>query len=136
MLRGDQCILLSFFSGMEVAATAFTEMVGQSVLHLTWETDPVCCQIIADKFPDAKQRGDVLKETASSVVEVIDRYDSHQTCVVIFLAAPPCPDFSSINDSAEGLAGEEDPNSPVMLNWLVTSRHHLGPGRPAISLKM
>jgi len=73
MLRGDQCILLSFFSGMEVAATAFTEMVGQPVLHLTWETDPVCCQLITDKFPDAKQRGDVLKETASSVVEVIDR---------------------------------------------------------------
>lgn len=58
---------------MEVAATAFTEMVGQPVLHLTWETDPVCCQLITDKFPDAKQRGDVLKETASSVVEVIDR---------------------------------------------------------------
>ena len=115
---------------MEVAATAFTEMIGQPVLHLTWETDPVCCQLIAAKFPDSKQRGDVLKETASSVAEVIDRYDSHQTCVVVFMAAPPCPDFSSINDSAEGLAGEEGSKFTTMQSSLVELRHCLGPEKP------
>lgn len=99
--------MLSFFSGAEVAATAFTEMIGQPVLHMTWETDPVCAQLIAEKFPSSRQRGDVLKENAASVVEVIDRHDKHQTCVVVLMASPPCPDFSAINSSAEGLSGEE-----------------------------
>ncbi len=107
MLKGNQCILLSFFSGMEVAATAFTELVGKPILHLSWEIDPICCQLIAEKFPEAKQRGDVLRETADSVVQLIDRYDEHQTCVVVFTSAPPCPDFSSISSSAAGLSGEE-----------------------------
>ena len=77
------------------------------MLHLTWETDPMCCKIIAEKFPDAKQRGDVLKESADDVVQLINRYDERHTCMVIFMSAPPCPDFSTINASAEGLSGEE-----------------------------
>ena len=92
---------------MEVAATAFTELIGSPILHLTWENDPDCINIISAKFPEAKLRGDVLQESAESVVQLIDRYDSHQTCVVFFMAAPPCPDFSQINSSAEGLSGVE-----------------------------
>ena len=88
-------------------ATAFTDLIGAPILHLTWEIDQDCIHIINAKFPDPKHGGDVLKEPAESVVQIIDRYDSHQTCVVFFLAAPPCPDFSQINSSAEGLSGVE-----------------------------
>ena len=58
-------------------------------------------------FPNAKIRGDVLKEDANSVIEIIDRHDPHQTCMVVFLSAPPCPDFSVISDSAKGFQGTE-----------------------------
>ena len=83
------------------------DLAGPPLLHLTWETDPDCCKLIAARFPQAKPRGDVLKETASSVVEIIDKHDPHQTCAVIMAAAPPCPDFSQMNASAEGFDGAE-----------------------------
>ena len=31
----------------------------------------------------------------------------HQQCYILMLAAPPCPDFSSINQSAESFQGQE-----------------------------
>ena len=53
------------------------------MLHLTWEVDPECCKVIATHFPQAKHRGDVLKEDASSIINLIDKHDPHQTCAVV-----------------------------------------------------
>ncbi len=107
LLRGDQCILLSFFPGIEAAASSFTRLVGPPILHISWETDVSCQKIILKHFPSAKIRGDVLKEDPQAIIELIERYDAHQTCAVIFMSAPPCPDFSVVNDSAKGLQGDE-----------------------------
>ncbi len=106
-MRGDQCILLSFFSGIEAAASSFNRLVGAPILHISWEIDASCQKIISKHFPSAKIRGDVLKEDPQTIIDLIDRYDPHQTCVVIFMAAPPCPDFSVVNDSAKGIQGED-----------------------------
>ena len=123
---GEQCILLSFFSGVEVAARSFVNLVGHPVLHLTWEIDEGCCNIIRKHFPEAKIRGDVLKEDPKSIVELIDRYDSHQTCAVVFLAAPPCPDFSVISDSAKGLQGAEGSKFTQYANLVQSIEKDLG----------
>lgn len=107
LVRGDQCILLSFFSGVEAGATSLTRLIGAPVLHLCWEIDESCIKIIQKHFPSAKLRGDVLTEDPKSVIDVIDRHDAHQTCLILFLAAPPCPDFSVISEGAQGLQGDE-----------------------------
>ena len=106
-MQGDQCILLSFFSGIEAAASSFVRLVGSPILHISWEIDASCQKIIEKHFPSAKIRGDVSTEDPQAIIDLIDRYDAHQTCAIIFMAAPPCPDFSIINDSAQGLQGDE-----------------------------
>ena len=104
MLKGDQCILLSFFSGIEAAGLVVTRLIGSPILRISWGIDEGCKKIIAKHFPMAKIRGDILTEEAQAIIGLIDRHDPG---VVLFLAAPPCPDFSVISQSAKGLQGDE-----------------------------
>ena len=106
-ITGAQCILLSFFSGIEVATLAVQELIGPVLLHLTWEIDTECQSIISWHFPQARHRGDVLQEDADQIIALINKHDPHETCLVLFCSSPPCPDFSSISSSAQGLTGKE-----------------------------
>lgn len=107
LVSGHQCILLSFFSGVEVAALAVHQLIGPPLLHLTWEVDDDCCAVISHHFPNAVNRGDVLKEDAKDIAHLLDRHDPHGAAMVLCTSSPPCPDFSGINSSAQGLAGQE-----------------------------
>ena len=106
-INGSQCILLSFFSGIEVAALAVQDLIGPILLHISWEIDPACQEIIQWHFPDAHLRGDVLQEDADAIANLVNKHDPHETCMVLFCSAPPCPDFSQISSSAQGFSGQE-----------------------------
>ena len=116
MIRGDQCIVLSFFSGIEVAALAVHQLIGPPLLHLTWHDDVHCQAVIVHHFPDSIQRGDILQEDARQVLHLIERHDPHQAALVVFLAAPPCPDFSQIKADNAGLQGQEGSKFTAYVN--------------------
>ena len=99
--------MLSFFSGIEVAALAVHQLIGPPLLHMTWEIDASCCEVISHHFPNVIHRGDVLKEDVNEVVRMLDRHDPHGTALILCTSSPPCPDFSTISSSAQGLQGEE-----------------------------
>ena len=101
------CTVLSFFSGVEVAALAVHQLIGPPLLHITWETDEHCQQVIAHHYPSSVQRGNILEEDPRHIVHLIERHDPHQAAMIIFLAAPPCPDFSQIKEDQAGLEGIE-----------------------------
>lgn len=126
LAAGSQCILLSFFSGVEVAALAFTQLVGEPLLHLSWEVDESCCEVIRHHFPAAHLRGDVLQEDPRQVAQLVDRHDPHGAALVVFVAAPPCPDFSIIHDSGQGLNGPEGSKFDSYVKLVQEIEAHLG----------
>ena len=90
-----------------MAALAVHQLIGPPLLHITWETDEHCQQIIAQHYPSSVQRGDILAEDPRHIVHLIERHDPHQAAMIVFLSAPPCPDFSQIKENQAGLAGAE-----------------------------
>lgn len=58
-------------------------------------------------MPYVKNRGDFLEDSAAALGKLVERHDPHQQCTIVYLSAPPCPDFSSINESAKGFEGRE-----------------------------
>ena len=107
IVKGELCIVLSFFSGVEVATLAVHQLIGPPLLHISWETDEHCQQVIAQHYPSVVQRGDLLVEEPRQIIHLIERHDPHQAAMILFLAAPPCPDFSQIKEDQAGLAGAE-----------------------------
>ena len=77
------------------------------MLHITWDNDEACQKLVKYHFPQSVQRGDILKEDANQVIHLVNRHDPHQTSMVLFLSAPPCPDFSQIKENNVGLSGTE-----------------------------
>ena len=64
-------------------------------------------EVLKARHPEAVTRGDFLKDDPDEVARVIHRHDPEGTKLVLFAAAPPCPDFSRIRADAPGSAGEE-----------------------------
>ena len=106
-LRGDQVIVLSVFDGVGTGILAVQQLIGEPRLALAWEIDPAAQKVVAHRLPFVRNRGDFLEDSTSEVIRLVHRHDPHQQCILLFLSAPPCPDFSSINDSAKGFAGQE-----------------------------
>lgn len=48
-----------------------------------------------------------MADSVSEIAHLVQRHDPHQQCWIVMLSAPPCPDFSSINGSAESFSGKE-----------------------------
>ena len=76
-------------------------------LHLSWEVDPECLDVLQTHFPDAQHRGDFLKDDPAAVAEILKSFDPSGSMIVVFVGAPPCPDFSRIVEDAPGAEGSE-----------------------------
>eukprot|EP00438_Fugacium_kawagutii_P019769 Skav203659 [mRNA] locus=scaffold2755:67102:70040:- [translate_table: standard] len=104
---GKEIILLGFFDGIGSAAFALQSVVGTVKAYLSWETDADCIRVITHHFPHAVHRGDLTADTPAAVAALIKEIDSEGRCIVVTASGPPCPDFSSIAESAQGRAGTE-----------------------------
>ena len=83
------------------------QLVGEPRLALAWEIDNAATAITSHHMPFVKHRGDFMADSVPEIARLIHRHDPHQQCWILVLSAPPCPDFSSINSSAEGFSGSE-----------------------------
>eukprot|EP00435_Cladocopium_sp_Y103_P038903 s1402_g10.t1 len=63
--------------------------------------------VIQKHFPGAQHRGDFLEDDPAKVAEIITKHDPQGNMMVLFVAAPPCPDFSRIREGAPGSEGSE-----------------------------
>ena len=106
-VTGQHLIVLSVFDGIGTGILALTQLVGEPRLTLAWEIDPTAIQITSHHLPFVKHRGDFTKDSPEEIAHLVRRHDPHQQCAVMMLGAPPCPDFSSINQSAESFQGKE-----------------------------
>ena len=103
----EEVILLSCFDGIGSAALILKGLVADISLHIAWEVDSDCLEVLKARHPEAVIRGDFLKDDPAEVARAIHRHDPEGTKLVLFASAPPCPDFSRIRDDAPGSAGEE-----------------------------
>ena len=103
----ERVILLSCFDGIGSSALALADLVDGIDLHLSWEVDPDCLAILHKHHPAAQARGNFLEDNPQDVADTITRHDPTGKQIVLFMAAPPCPDFSRIRDDAPGSAGAE-----------------------------
>ena len=99
--------MLSVFDGIGAGILAIHQLVGEPRLAIAWEIDPSAIQIASHHLPFVKHRGDFTKDSTDEIAHIVRRHDPHQQCTVVMLGAPPCPDFSSINQSAESFQGKE-----------------------------
>ena len=103
----EKVILVSCFDGIGSAAVILKELVETVTLHLAWEIDEDCISVLKARHEDVMVRGDVLKDDPLEVARIIQRHDPGTECLVVFAAAPPCPDFSRIKENTPGSKGEE-----------------------------
>ena len=83
------------------------EFCGPPALAMAWEIDHDCIEVTQTRFPYIVHRGDLSQDSPASVSEMIKKHDPHQTCVILLIAAPPCPDFSGITGNGQGFEGTE-----------------------------
>ena len=95
-------ILLSFFDGIGTSPFIIQAMVGTPRLALAWEIDEDCLKVSQVQAPFLVQRGDILTEHMQSVAQCIKDSDPDGECFVLITAGPPCPDFSTITNKADG----------------------------------
>ena len=107
MTPAHRVIVLSFFDGVGTAFIALENLCGPPALAMAWEIDPECIEVTQTRFPYIVHRGDINQDSPTAVSEMIRKHDPHQTCVILLLAAPPCPDFSSITGNGQGFEGTE-----------------------------
>eukprot|EP00435_Cladocopium_sp_Y103_P004623 s893_g1.t1 len=105
--KSNNVILLSCFDGIGTAALILNEITAGISLHISWEVDPDCLTIIKKHYPQAHHRGDFLEDDPLQVAKIICDHDPTGQMLIIFAAAPPCPDFSRIREDAPGAAGSE-----------------------------
>lgn len=96
----EEVILLSCFDGIGSAALILKGLVADISLHIAWEVDSDCLEVLKARHPEAVIRGDFLKDDPAEVARAIHRHDPEGTKLVLFASAPPCPDFSRIRDDA------------------------------------
>ena len=82
-------------------------LVDELALHISWEVDPDCIQVLRKHHPEAQNRGSFLEDDPQAVADIIHHHDPSGSLIVLFVAAPPCPDFSRIREDAPGSAGVE-----------------------------
>eukprot|EP00435_Cladocopium_sp_Y103_P013637 s2457_g3.t1 len=103
----EKVILLSCFDGIGSAAHIVQELTQGISLHVAWETDPECIAVTNRHFPETQHRGDFMSDDPKSVAKLIIDHDPQGLKLVLFVSAPPCPDFSRIKDEPPGSSGTE-----------------------------
>ena len=103
----EKAILVSCFDGIGSAALALQELVETITLHIAWEIDEDCIAVLRTRHKDVLLRGDFLQDDPLEVAKVIEQKDPGGECLVVFAAAPPCPDFSRIRENPPGSEGAE-----------------------------
>lgn len=81
--------------------------MGDLRLHISWETHEACLAVMHQRFPNAVQRGDLLRDNPDQVAQLVLQADPAKECLIIAASGPPCPDFSVVNSSALGREGPE-----------------------------
>ena len=107
MAPAHRVIALSFFDGIGTAVIALENLCGRPALAMAWEIDPDCLEVTKTRFPYMVHRGGFIQDSPMSEAEIIGKHDPHQTCVILLIAAPPCPDFSGITGNGQGFGGIE-----------------------------
>ncbi len=107
LIPAHRLIVLSFFDGIGSIFLALETLCGQPSLAVAWEIDTSCTEVTSQRFPYVIHRGDFLQDTPNAIAEFIKRHDPHQLCAILFVAAPPCPDFSIVTGHGQGFSGRE-----------------------------
>lgn len=75
---------------------------------IAWEIDPEAILVAQHHIPDIVCRGDFLDDEPQDVAQTVRDFNNDGKVRVIFLGAPPCPDFSPIKgEDAPGSHGQE-----------------------------
>ena len=82
------------FDGVGAPHHIIQELFGTPRLSI----DRACCKVMNARTSRVVQRGDISKEDAQSVVDLIGKADPNAEAVIVWTAAPPCQDFSRITD--------------------------------------
>jgi len=86
----EEVILLSCFDGIGSAALILKGLVADISLHIAWEVDSDCLEVLKARHPEAVIRGDFLKDDPAEVARALHRHDPEGTKLVLFASAPPC----------------------------------------------
>ena len=95
---------LSFFDGIGVASEALRRISTNVLLTLSWETNEACAAFTHERFGSI-QMGDIANVDIDKTASYIDQRLGQQEFIVLITAGPPCPDFSRIRKSPEGVDG-------------------------------
>ena len=98
---------MSCFDGIGTPALILKELTAGLALHIVWEIDSDCLQVLGHHHPSAQLRGDFLKDDPQQVADVIKQFDPSGSFIILFVRAPPCPDFSCIVEDAPAARGQE-----------------------------
>ena len=82
------------------------QTLGRPKAAAAWEIDQACIKITAHRLPWVEQRGDIHQDSPEHILEWINRHDPHQKCMVLWMAAPPCQDFSRVREDRPGHTGD------------------------------
>ena len=106
--EGKDIIVLAPFDG--VGAPTIQQLFGMPRLSVSWKIDRACRKVMDARTSWVVQRGDITKEDAQSVKDLIHNTDPDGNAMIVWAAAPPCQDFSRIT---EGLDHQERKGEPL-----------------------
>ena len=107
-MLGTSIIVLSCFDGIATGPLALQQLFGPLRKIIAWEIDPEAISVSRRHFPDIIHRGDFLDDDPQDVAQTVHDFNHDGRAVVVWLGAPPCPDFSPIKgDEAPGSKGQE-----------------------------
>ena len=103
-MMGDKIIVLSCFDGIGTGPFALTQLFGPLRKIIVWEVDPEALLVAKHHIV----RGDFLDDEPQDVAQTVHDFNHDGEAIVVWLGAPPCPDFSVIKgDDAPGSHGQE-----------------------------
>lgn len=105
---GSGLVVLSWFDGIATGPSVLQQLFGPLRKVIAWEIDPEALLVAQHHVPDIVCRGDFLDDEPQDVAQTVRDFNTDGQVRVVFLGAPPCPDFSTIKgDDAPGSHGQE-----------------------------
>ena len=80
---GKDIIVLAPFDGIGAPHQIIQQLYGTPLLLISWEIDKACCKVMNARTPWVLQRGDIAKEDAQSVVDLIGKADPRSEAIVV-----------------------------------------------------
>ena len=133
-LQGHQdIILLSFFDGVGSAAVALSSMGLRIRAILDWEVDPAALAVSAEAYKGLRfKRGDITQDDPEDISRILQQLLQDHPSRVLVTAGPPCPDFSTINASAQGKDGSSGHLFVVFVRFLQAIERTMGAQFPLL----